>query len=56
MSEDGYLQLTDFGFAKQLGSDMLTKSYVGTPEYLGTFGGLNCSAGDNFRRLIWEMR
>jgi serine/threonine protein kinase len=34
MDEDGYLQLTDFGLAKQLNQDKITYSFVGTPEYL----------------------
>lgn len=34
MDDDGYVCLTDFGMAKQLGEDGITQSFVGTPEYL----------------------
>lgn len=35
VSEDGYVKLTDFGLAKIMNKNQLTKSFVGTPEYLG---------------------
>lgn len=31
---DGYLRMVDYGFAKRLGSDGKTYSFVGTPEYV----------------------
>lgn len=31
---DGYLRIVDYGFAKRLGSDRKTYSFVGTPEYV----------------------
>lgn len=34
VSEDGYVKLTDFGLAKIMNKNQLTKSFVGTPEYL----------------------
>ena len=34
IEEDGYLKLIDYGLAKKLGGDQLTKSFCGTPEYL----------------------
>lgn len=36
MDEEGHLCLTDFGMAKGLKEGERTKSFVGTPEYLGT--------------------
>ena len=35
MDEDGHLCLTDFGMAKQVEENEKTRSFVGTPEYLG---------------------
>ena len=35
MDEEGHVCLTDFGMAKKLAEGELTKSFVGTPEYLG---------------------
>ena len=34
IEEDGYLKLIDYGLAKRLKDDQLTKSFCGTPEYL----------------------
>lgn len=31
---DGYVRMVDYGFAKRLGSDKKTYSFVGTPEYV----------------------
>ncbi len=31
---DGYLKVTDFGFAKQIGQHGATRSFCGTPDYL----------------------
>ena len=35
MDDDGHVCLTDFGMAKILEEGELTRSFVGTPEYLG---------------------
>jgi len=35
MDDEGHVCLTDFGMAKKLAKDEKTKSFVGTPEYLG---------------------
>ncbi|CAM5999966.1 unnamed protein product, partial [Sphagnum balticum] len=34
LSANGYLKLTDFGFAKRVKSNQLTKTMCGTPDYL----------------------
>lgn len=31
---NGYLKIIDFGLAKMLDSEAITKTYCGTPEYL----------------------
>lgn len=36
VNEDGYIVLTDFGMAKQLGSNERAYSFAGTPEYIGS--------------------
>jgi len=34
LDENGYIKITDYGLAKHLKPNELTKSFVGTPEYL----------------------
>jgi serine/threonine protein kinase len=35
INRDGYLKVTDFGFAKEVPDDKRTYTVCGTPEYLG---------------------
>lgn len=35
IDEEGHIALTDFGMAKRVSEGELTKSMVGTPDYLG---------------------
>ena len=35
LDEEGYIKITDYGLAKYLKPGEKTKSFVGTPEYLG---------------------
>ena len=37
IDDDGYLKVTDYGLAKILKKNKLTYSFVGTPDYIGSF-------------------
>ena len=37
MDEEGHLCITDYGMTKRLKEGEITKSFVGTPEYLGLY-------------------
>lgn len=58
---NGYLKIIDFGLAKMLDSESITKTYCGTPEYLAPE--MISQTGHNFSIdwwalgiLIYEMR
>jgi len=59
MDDEGHVCLTDFGMAKELKEGELTKSFVGTPEYLGRLRFLSklkivCSSWSYWWKRSWK--
>jgi len=53
LDSNGYLKLTDFGFAKHLGDDERTWTFCGTPEYVAPE--IITNKSHDYRADIWSI-